>query len=92
MCNASGQLPVKEVHNITHFVGRYFGLGDDLNDYLGCRGKAISIEYFCVHVCVCVRVNGWVCGRVALLIQHATRRHIVICDLSGSIIFVNIFS
>ena len=30
--------------------------------------------------------------RVALLIQHATRRHIVVCGLSGSTIFFDITS
>ena len=40
----------------------------------------------CVRACVCVCVCGWVHGRwrvrVTLFIQHAIRRHIVICGLS----------
>ena len=39
--------------------------------------------YVCVRVCY-VGERGWegVCARVALIIQHATRRHIAICGLS----------
>jgi hypothetical protein len=43
----------------------------------------------CVFECVCVYVGlgAWAracaCARVALIIQHATRRHIVICGLCG---------
>jgi hypothetical protein len=57
-------------------------------------------------MCVCARarvcVCGWVgvgararacaCARVALLIQHAARRHIVICGLSSCTIFFDIIS
>jgi hypothetical protein len=60
-----------------------------------CRGKAISIIYWSVCVCVCVNVDAWTLAcapaRVALLIKRATHRHIVICGLSGSIIFFDIF-
>jgi hypothetical protein len=52
-----------------------------------------------VCVCVCVCVGRWVHGRgpvfakrVALLIQHATRRHVVICGLSDSAVFFDIIS
>ena len=50
-----------------------------------------------IFVCVCVCVGGggvvggcaWACAcmRVALLIQHATHRHILICGLSSFTIF-----
>jgi hypothetical protein len=68
-----------------------------------CRGKAINITYFCVRVCVCGWVSACVCvdvgtrartsacACVALIIQHATRRHIV-CGLSGSTIIFDITS
>ena len=58
-----------------------------------CRhGKAIIITYseresVCVRACVCgwvgvgARARACACARVALLIQHAARRHIVICGL-----------
>jgi hypothetical protein len=36
------------------------------------------------------RALACVCRRVALLIQHATRRHIAICGLSGSTTFFDI--
>jgi hypothetical protein len=44
--------------------------------------------YSCVRalVGVCARDGTCACARVALLIQHSTRRHIVICGLSGSTI------
>jgi hypothetical protein len=32
------------------------------------------------------------CYRVAILTQHATRRHIVVCSLSGSAFFFDIIS
>jgi hypothetical protein len=41
-----------------------------------------------ISVCVCVCA----CARVALIIQHATRRHIVICGLSGYTVFFHIIS
>jgi hypothetical protein len=43
----------------------------------------------CMIMCVCVgaRALACACARVALLIQHATRRHIAICGLSESSIF-----
>jgi hypothetical protein len=56
-----------------------------------CHGKTIIITYLCarvrMRVCVCVfvwvdagaRACAW--ARVALLIQHATRGYIIICDL-----------
>jgi len=45
-----------------------------------CHGKAISITYS-------------ECVSVAFVVQHAKRvRHIVICGLSGAIIFVHIIS
>jgi hypothetical protein len=54
----------------------------------------------CVCVCVCVCLSVWVgarvleCAwaRVELLIEHVTRRHIVICGLSGSTLFFGIIS
>ena len=47
-------------------------------------------EFVLVRACVGwmvvgVRARYCACARVALLIQRATRRHIVICGLSGSI-------
>jgi hypothetical protein len=44
---------------------------------------AVSITFFCVCETVCVYARAGACAyaRVALLIQHATPRHIVICDL-----------
>ena len=39
-----------------------------------------------------VGAGACACAYVALLIQHETRRHIVICRLSGSTIFFNIIS
>ena len=45
----------------------------------------------CVRACACVdlgaRALACACERVALLIQHAKRRHIAICGLSVSTIF-----
>ena len=51
-------------------------------------------------LCVCVGGRGGVpvgaqavacaCARVALIIQHATRRHVIICGLSGFTIFLDI--
>ena len=32
---------------------------------------------------VSVRARVWDCARVALLMQHAMHRHIIICSLSG---------
>ena len=58
----------------------------------------------CLCVCECAHVRSCVCGglgtralpcacaRVALLIQHATRRYIAICGLSGFTVFFDIFS
>ena len=43
-------------------------------------------------VCVCARERTCVCAHVALVIQHATRRHIVICGLSDYIIFFDVIS
>ena len=47
-----------------------------------------------VCVCVCVSVDAreraCACARVALIIQHKTRRHVVICGLSGSTIFLTL--
>ena len=59
----------------------------------------MTITYFCV----CTRAYGWVrvCvsaergstyARVALLIQHATRRDIANCGLSSSPVFFYIIS
>jgi hypothetical protein len=53
-----------------------------------------------IFVCVCVgggRVGLWAgrvlaCAQVVLQVQHATRRIIVICGLSGSTAFFDIFS
>ena len=36
------------------------------------------------------RVQACAYARVALIIQHATRHHTVICSLSGSTIFLDI--
>jgi hypothetical protein len=66
-------------------------------------GKKISITYCecvsvcacgCVRTCVCVGARALACAsaRVALLIQHATRRHIVICSSSGSNTFFDTIS
>ena len=53
-----------------------------------CRGKGISItcSSACVCVCACAGMGAGACAcaHVALLIQHASRRHIVICGLSVS--------
>jgi hypothetical protein len=46
----------------------------------------------CVDGCVRAGARACACARVALLIQHATRHHIGICGLSGSIIFFDIIS
>lgn len=52
----------------------------------------------CVRACVCVRVGvdartrAYSCARVAMLIWHATRHHIVFCGLSGSTIVFDIIS
>ena len=45
-------------------------------------------------VCVCLgdRALAYACARVALVIQHATPRHIVICGLSGSTTWFDIIS
>ena len=65
-----------------------------------------QVLHICVCVCVCaralVRVWAWVgvsaralacaSARVALLIQHAMRHHILICGLSGSTTFFDITS
>jgi hypothetical protein len=56
--------------------------------------------FLCIYVCVCVcvfvclfvclfmwvgaRARACACAHVALIIQHATRRHTVICSLSLS--------
>ena len=57
-----------------------------------------NVLHISVCVCVCARARAYVdvdvgaralacaSGRIALLIQHATRRHIAICSLSGSTI------
>ena len=55
-----------------------------------CRQKAVNIKYLCACACICVRGCTGACAPVALLIQHATRRHIAICSLSGSTIFFDI--
>ena len=46
----------------------------------------------CLRVCSCVRARALAraCARVALLIQHATRRHIVVCRVSGSTKFFGV--
>jgi hypothetical protein len=49
--------------------------------------KAISLTYFCVCVCVWVRMCD-----CSLTNPHATRGHITICGLSGSTSFVDIIS
>jgi hypothetical protein len=43
---------------------------------------AVEKQYV-LHISVC----GCACTRVALLIQHATRRHIAICSFSSSTTF-----
>jgi hypothetical protein len=51
-----------------------------------------------VRVCICVELGAGpkalacACACVALLIQHATHRHIAICGLSSSTIFFDIIS
>ena len=47
-----------------------------------------------LRACVCLgaRSVAYACARVTLLTHHATLRHIVICDLSGSTTFVDIIS
>ena len=60
------------------------------------------VTYLCVCVCVCMcvrarvvvvaRGRAYACALATLLIQHATRRHIVICGLSGSSKFFDIGS
>ena len=47
-----------------------------------------------VHACEWVGARARACAsaRVALIIQHATRRHTVICGLSGSTIFFDVVS
>ena len=63
-----------------------------------CSGKAISITYLCVCVRARARACVWehghwrACERVALLIQHATLHHIVICGFSSFTIFFDIIS
>ena len=62
------------------------------------RARAFTSACLSVRVCVgaVVGVGAYVlvfaCPRVALLIQHATRRYIIICVLSGSTIFFHIIS
>ena len=52
----------------------------------------------CMYVCVCggervgMGARACACARVALIIQHATRHHTVICGISGSNIFFDIIS
>jgi hypothetical protein len=46
----------------------------------------------CLGVGVGARAMACACARVALLIQHATRRHIANCGLSGSTTFFDIIS
>jgi hypothetical protein len=48
--------------------------------------------YACVRVCLGGRALACACARVALLIQRATRHHIVICSLSASILIKLEFS
>ena len=73
-----------------------------------CRRKAIILTYFyayvraggsvgeCMRVCVGMGVGAQAlacaCALVALLIQHALLRHIVICDHTGSTAFFDIIS
>jgi hypothetical protein len=60
----------------------------------------VVVEKQNVFLCVCVRACVYVvaraqacaCERAALIIQHSTSHHIVICGLSGSIIFFDIIS
>ena len=57
--------------------------------------KPVAVEkpfvlHISMYVRACLCVHGALanaCARVALLIQHATRRRIAICGLSGSTIF-----
>ena len=59
-----------------------------------CCRKAIRFTYFCVreYVRVGTRALACACARVALPIQHATRRLIAICGLSDSTTFFDIIS
>ena len=43
-----------------------------------------------VRVGVGAQARTFACARLALLIQYATNRHIVICSLSGCTIFFDI--
>jgi hypothetical protein len=62
--------------------------------------KKVSLISMFVRACLRVRARALVgvgtqactCTRAALIIQHATRCHIVICGLSGSTIFFDITS
>jgi hypothetical protein len=49
-----------------------------------------SVLHISVRACVVARALAYAC--VALLIQHATIRHIATCGLSGFIIFFDIIS
>jgi hypothetical protein len=55
-------------------------------------------SYAFVFACAIVRVDvgalalECACALIFLIIQHAMRRHIVTCDLSGSTIFFDIVS
>jgi hypothetical protein len=56
------------------------------------RARVRVGEFVCVRVVLGARVRACICVRVAFLVQHAKRRHIIVCGLSGSTIFFDIFS
>jgi hypothetical protein len=46
-----------------------------------CARTRRASAYVFIRPCVSARALGCACARVALIIQHATRRHIANCDL-----------
>ena len=60
-----------------------------------CVGACVGTwERSCVRVCM--GMGAWAlacaCARIALLNQHATRRRIAICGLSGTTTFFDVIS
>jgi hypothetical protein len=54
--------------------------------------RTLMFVRVCVRTCVGALARACACARVALIIQHETRRQIVTCDLSGSSTFFDILS